>query len=50
MSGREPSAAAVYRRLLRYLRPHWWLVVAAFVPAVDLRAARHGRAAVDERV
>jgi subfamily B ATP-binding cassette protein MsbA len=29
----ESSAAATYRRLLRYLRPHIWLVVAAFVPA-----------------
>jgi subfamily B ATP-binding cassette protein MsbA len=25
---------AVYRRLLRYLRPHWLIVVAVFVPAV----------------
>jgi hypothetical protein len=29
----EPSAAATYRRLLRYLRPHWLIVVAAVVPA-----------------
>jgi subfamily B ATP-binding cassette protein MsbA len=29
----EPSAAATYRRLLRYLRPHWWIIVAALVPA-----------------
>ena len=34
MSGREPNAVVVYRRLLPYLRPHWLLVVAAFVPAV----------------
>ena len=32
MSG-ESSAAATYRRLLRYLRPHWLLVVAAIIPA-----------------
>ena len=29
----ESSAAATYRRLLRYLRPHWWIIVAALVPA-----------------
>lgn len=29
----EPSAAATYRRLLRYLRPHRWIVAAAVVPA-----------------
>ena len=29
----EPSAAATYRRLLRYLRPHVWIIVAALVPA-----------------
>jgi subfamily B ATP-binding cassette protein MsbA len=29
----ESSAAATYRRLLRYLRPHWLLVAAAVVPA-----------------
>ena len=34
MSGRESNAVVVYRRLLPYLRPHWLLVVAAFVPAV----------------
>jgi subfamily B ATP-binding cassette protein MsbA len=33
MPNPEPSAAATYRRLLRYLRPHVWLVAAAFVPA-----------------
>jgi subfamily B ATP-binding cassette protein MsbA len=27
------SAAATYRRLLRYARPHWWIVAAAIVPA-----------------
>ena len=30
----EPSAAATYRRLLRYLRPHAWIIAAAVVPAV----------------
>ena len=30
----ESSAAATYRRLLRYLRPHGWIVVAALLPAV----------------
>ena len=34
MSGRELNAAAVYRRLFPYLRPHWWIVAAAFVPAL----------------
>ncbi len=34
MSGRESNAVVVYRRLLPYLRPHWLLVVAAFVPAI----------------
>jgi subfamily B ATP-binding cassette protein MsbA len=29
----ESSAAAIYRRLLRYARPHWWIVAAAIVPA-----------------
>jgi subfamily B ATP-binding cassette protein MsbA len=29
----ESSAAATYRRLLRYLRPHWLIVAAAVVPA-----------------
>jgi subfamily B ATP-binding cassette protein MsbA len=29
----ETSAAATYRRLLRYLRPHWLLVAAAIIPA-----------------
>jgi subfamily B ATP-binding cassette protein MsbA len=29
----ESSAAATYRRLLRYLRPHVWIIVAALVPA-----------------
>jgi subfamily B ATP-binding cassette protein MsbA len=33
MLNAEPSAAATYRRLLRYLRPHRWIVVAAVVPA-----------------
>ena len=33
MSGRESNAVVVYRRLLPYLRPHWLLIVAAFVPA-----------------
>ena len=28
----ESSAAAIYRRLLRYARPHWWIVAAAAVP------------------
>ncbi len=30
----EPSAAATYRRLLRYLRPHAWIIAAALVPAL----------------
>ncbi len=34
MSQGVQSAASVYRRLLGYLRPHWFLVAAAFVPAV----------------
>jgi subfamily B ATP-binding cassette protein MsbA len=34
MSGSAPNAAAVYRRLLGYLRPHRFLIAAAFVPAV----------------
>jgi subfamily B ATP-binding cassette protein MsbA len=34
MSGSAQTAASVYRRLLGYLRPHWLLVAAAFVPAV----------------
>ena len=34
MPGRESNAFAVYRRLLPYLRPHWLIVVAAFVPAL----------------
>jgi ATP-binding cassette, subfamily B, bacterial MsbA len=29
----ESSAAATYRRLFRYARPHWWIVAAAVVPA-----------------
>src|SRR5688572_11196224 len=29
----ESSAAATYRRLLRYARPYWWIVAAAVVPA-----------------
>ncbi len=29
-----PNALAVYGRLLRYLRPHWPIVAAVFVPAV----------------
>ena len=33
MSQAETSAAATYRRLLRYVRPHWWIVAAAVVPA-----------------
>jgi len=34
MPGAEPNAVLVYRRLLGYLRPHWMIVAAAFVPAV----------------
>src|SRR5688572_27497895 len=34
MSESAQNAASVYRRLLGYLRPHWLLVAAAFVPAV----------------
>jgi len=30
----ESSAAGTYRRLLRYVRPYWWIVAAALVPAV----------------
>jgi subfamily B ATP-binding cassette protein MsbA len=33
MSHGESSAAATYRRLLRYVRPHWLIVAAAVVPA-----------------
>jgi subfamily B ATP-binding cassette protein MsbA len=33
MAQTESSAAATYRRLLRYARPHWWIVAAAVVPA-----------------
>ena len=33
MSAGESSPAATYRRLLRYLRPHWLIVVAAVIPA-----------------
>src|SRR5688572_3425708 len=33
MSAGESSAAATYRRLLRYLRPHWLIVVAVVIPA-----------------
>jgi subfamily B ATP-binding cassette protein MsbA len=33
MQKSEPSAAATYRRLLGYLRPHVWLIAAALVPA-----------------
>ena len=33
MSAGEASAAATYRRLLRYLRPHWLIVVAVVIPA-----------------
>ena len=40
MPGLNSDAVATYRRLLRYLRPHWLIVAAAFVPAVDLCAAR----------
>jgi subfamily B ATP-binding cassette protein MsbA len=38
MSATETSAAATYRRLLRYARPHWWIVAAAIVP-VSIYAA-----------
>jgi subfamily B ATP-binding cassette protein MsbA len=34
MQQAELSAAATYRRLLRYLRPHAWIIVAALVPAI----------------
>jgi subfamily B ATP-binding cassette protein MsbA len=33
MFGLNKESAAVYRRLLGYLRPHWWLIAAAIVPA-----------------
>ncbi len=33
MLGHNSDAVATYRRLLRYLRPHWLIVVAAVVPA-----------------
>jgi len=33
MSQVEPSAAATYRRLLQYVRPYWWIVAAAVIPA-----------------
>jgi subfamily B ATP-binding cassette protein MsbA len=33
MAGLNTDAVAVYRRLLRYLRPHWLIVVAVFLPA-----------------
>ena len=33
MPGADTNAVLVYRRLLRYLRPHWVIVAAAFVPA-----------------
>jgi subfamily B ATP-binding cassette protein MsbA len=33
MLGLNSEVVAVYRRLLRYLRPHWPLIVVAFVPA-----------------
>jgi subfamily B ATP-binding cassette protein MsbA len=38
MAQTESSAAATYRRLLRYARPHWWIVAAAIVP-VSIYAA-----------
>ncbi|HSC17067.1 MAG TPA: ABC transporter transmembrane domain-containing protein, partial [Gammaproteobacteria bacterium] len=34
MSEAAPNAVAVYGRLLRYLRPHWPIVAAVFVPAM----------------
>jgi len=34
MSQAAPNAVVVYGRLLRYLRPHWPIVAAVFVPAV----------------
>ncbi len=39
MSNAESSAAATYRRLLRYVRPHWWIVAAAILPAAIYSAA-----------
>jgi subfamily B ATP-binding cassette protein MsbA len=33
MPGADTNAVLTYRRLLRYLRPHWIIVVAAFLPA-----------------
>jgi subfamily B ATP-binding cassette protein MsbA len=33
MSRANPEGVATYRRLLRYLRPHWPIVAAVFVPA-----------------
>jgi subfamily B ATP-binding cassette protein MsbA len=33
MAAKEANAVAVYRRLLRYLRPHWLIVAAVIVPA-----------------
>ena len=33
MLGLNSEVVAVYRRLLRYLRPHWPLIAVAFVPA-----------------
>jgi subfamily B ATP-binding cassette protein MsbA len=38
MPATESSAAATYRRLLRYARPHWWIVAVAIVP-VSIYAA-----------
>src|SRR5688572_13812705 len=38
MAQTESSAAATYRRLLRYARPHWWIVAASIVP-VSIYAA-----------
>jgi subfamily B ATP-binding cassette protein MsbA len=34
MPGSDTNAVTVYRRLLGYLRPHWLIVAAVFVPAV----------------
>jgi subfamily B ATP-binding cassette protein MsbA len=33
MLGLNSEVVAVYRRLLRYLRPHWPLILVAFIPA-----------------
>jgi subfamily B ATP-binding cassette protein MsbA len=33
MLGFDSNAASIYRRLLRYLRPHWLIIAAAIVPA-----------------